>query len=94
MAYRGVYPYRERLSSYGEQMVELADRLGHAQLAGELREAFGANLACRLPASVLRRQRNAYTMPATPWLRKTAAQRARTEARRVVERVLMRNGAS
>ena len=50
MAYRGAYPYRERIACTGAQTIELACRLGCDQLAAELEEAFQAHLAGSLPA--------------------------------------------
>jgi (p)ppGpp synthase/HD superfamily hydrolase len=87
MAYRGAYPFRERIASFGNAAVELAVRLGHVELASELRETFDAHLKSQLPAIVQRQRRKAYVVPARGWLVKSPWQRARTESKLLLQRL-------
>lgn len=87
MVYRGTYPFRDRITSLGDLMVELAVRMGSEELASELREAFDAHLKSRLPVVVQRQRRNAYLIPSRGWLAKSPWQRARTESKLLIQRL-------
>ena len=77
MAYRAVFPYREKVVAYGNLAIELANRLGHSQLADELKEVFEINLSSNLPKVVLMNQSSSFQLPALKWLKKSYFEKLR-----------------
>ena len=67
MAYRGAYPFRERIDAYGDLLVALAQRLGRAQLAVEFGTVFAEHRASRLEACIVRNHKDAYELPVKRW---------------------------
>ena len=82
MAYRGAFPYRDRIASSGDLKVELARRLGLRVLAEELHQAYAAHLSCRLPARLTRNHAQAYELPRRRWGEMPLVQRAYTITKR------------
>lgn len=75
MAYRGIYPYQDRIEAYGKEAVELAIRLGHPKLAAELETVFHKQLDSRLPRTVKTGQYGSYQLPMLKWLKKDYLER-------------------
>ena len=92
MAFRGSrHPYRQRVQTYGPLLVELARRVGSAQLAHELRQAFDLCLAAALPEVVVRNRRDAYELPRRRWGQMGVIERAVRAGRWRVKRFI-KNG--
>ncbi len=85
MAYRGIFPYREKIKAYGKEAVELAQRLGCVHLVDELNEVFEAHLACKLPQIVITNKRESFQLPALKWLKKSYFERLQSKGKQLIE---------
>ena len=92
VAYRGAFPYREKINEYGDMAVEIARRLGHLELAGELQKAFEANLKLELPELLLTNHRYAFQLPHLKWLKKSYFERLQIKSRELIKKLVSING--
>ncbi len=84
MAYRGTFPFRERINAYGSLAVELAKRLGHLQLAEELNQVFEIHLNSNLPKIVLTNQSSSFQLPSLKWLKKSYLEKLRYKTGKLI----------
>ena len=92
MAYRGVFPYREKIKAYGQEAIELARRLGRQQLADELASVFEAHLSCQLPEMVMTNQPSSFQLPALKWLKKNLFEKLQSKGTELFQKVSGVNG--
>ena len=86
MAYRGAFPYREKIAAYGDEAAEVAKRLGHPGLAHELKALFDLQLNSQLPETVMTNERSSFQLPLLKWLKKSYLEKLRTRAGRLLHR--------
>lgn len=93
MAYRGGYPFRERLAQRSALLIALAERLGQGPLAAQLRAAFDEHAAAIVPEAAQRGRRHAYELPCRRWAQAGTVERwSRRGARWLTRRVQMNGG--
>jgi len=63
MLYRQNYSYGNRIAALGKPCIDMAHRLGMSGLGDELKKAFEATAAGRIPATIVRDHIDAYELP-------------------------------
>ncbi len=88
MAYRGLFPFRERIKDCGPLVIELARRLGLSLIADGLEEAYAAHMNFELPQTVTKGRMNWYEQPERIWQKMNYSEKARVLFRKSVRKWL------
>ena len=81
MAFRGIFPYREKIMAYGTEAMALAKNLLSPAFVRELEAVFDAHMNQTIPNVLMTGYRDSYELPMLKWLKKDFIERLSVRAK-------------
>lgn len=86
MAYRGDFS-QVKSEGYGNQVIELANKLSRRELAEELKQVFESHFNVCLPQIVVTNQKSSFQLPTLKWLKKSYFEKIQIKGKRLIKKI-------